>query len=661
MSLLTQRPTLLRYLLLLTPVIALFAGLAQTARADQLPEFVPGQVLVGLQPKSNSRELPTPAEVAQGIGEVLSYRPQLKVVQVRVGRGWQMEQAMAALRRRAGVRYAEPNYIQRITATPNDPKYNLQWAPLKIKMNQAWDIWQPVTQKVIAIIDTGVQLNHPDLANVLYRDANSNVIGYNVQQPASPPADDKGHGTHVAGTAAAEINNGVGVAGVAGWNPNVPGSTGFVRIMPVKALVNGTGTDLDVAVAVDWAVAHGASVISMSVGGTGSSNTLAGSVANAIANDVVVVAAAGNNGNTTLFYPAAYPDVISVAATDSTDTLTSFSTYGSWVKVAAPGRTIYSTYLNSGYTYMDGTSMATPHVGGEAVLLRAAFPNMTNSQISALITGNTDPYNPYSGRTIASGAGRINVYKALTAAGAGPGGLTGHTISPGAVTGGASATGTLTLVNNAPPGGTAVTLSSNNGSVSVPSSVTIPAGASSTTYNVTTQPVASSVTATINATTTDNSMTASVIVNPPLASALSMTPNVVAGGNSSTGKVTLNGAAPVGGLGVTLSSNKPDATVPASVTVPEGQTFATFTATTTPVTASTAVTIKAQTGAVIKTATLTVSPATPLSVTFSPTTAVSGYTTTGTVKLNGPAPAAGITVTLASNNADEKVPTTDFD
>jgi hypothetical protein len=155
------------------------------------------------------------------------------------------------------------------------------------------------------------------------------------------------------------------------------------------------------------------------------------------------VAAAGNSSSSALSYPAAYPNVLAVAATTSSDTLDYYSNYGPWVNVAAPGGTIYSTlptYATAGnfgtnYGYLSGTSMASPHVAGEAALLFAQNPALTNSQVRGLILSNVDPYTPYSGRTIASGAGRINVYRALQAAGgqtpAVPSAPTGLTATPG--------------------------------------------------------------------------------------------------------------------------------------------------------------------------------------------------------------------------------------
>jgi thermitase len=261
---------------------------------------------------------------------------------------------------------------------------------------------------VIAVVDTGVQSSHPDLAGKV-------VAGYDFVNNDSDPSDDQGHGTHCAGIAAAQTNNGTGIAGIAGWNGDSSASDAVsTKIMPVKVLAaDGSGTTSGVADGIIYAADHGAKVINLSLGG-GGTITLENAVNYAFSKGCVIVGAAGNSGSSSLSYPGAYPNVLSVASTDSTDTLSNFSNYGSWVKVAAPGQDIASTYINGGYVYMSGTSMATPLVAGQAALIRSQNPSLSNAQVESLIVGNTDPYNPYMGRTIAGG--RVNVYRSLQAA-----------------------------------------------------------------------------------------------------------------------------------------------------------------------------------------------------------------------------------------------------
>jgi trimeric autotransporter adhesin len=241
------------------------------------------------------------------------------------------------------------------------------------------------------------------------------------------------------------------------------------------------------------------------------------------------------------------------------------------------------------------------------------------------------------------------------------GSLSTVTLNPASVLGGTSSTGTVTLAAAAPGGGAVITLSSSNtAAAQVPASVTVAAGATTATFTVTTTPVASTTTATISG-TYGATRTGSLTVTPPTLSgngnAVALSPASVVGGNSSTGTVRLTGPAPAGGSVVTLSSsNTAAAQVPASVTVPAGATTATFTVTTTPVASNATVTITAVYG-VTRTATLTVTPASLSAVTLSPTSVIGGTSSTGTVTLNGPAPAAGAVVTLSSNNtADAQVP-----
>lgn len=355
--------------------------------------------------------------IVNALGRVAGEQSQIHAYRIRLNGNVSMQYALDRIRRHADVTYVEPNHLLQAVGTPNDPSWGSQYGPKKMQVDQAWDVYEPQAQTVVAVLDSGVDYNHPDLNGVLYRDGNGTVVSYNALNGTTNAADDQGHGTHCAGTVAAQINNGVGVAGVAGWNPVIAGSDDYVKVMPVKVLDStGNGSDSSVANGIIWAADHGAKVISLSLGGAGSSTTTYNAINYAWNKGCVVVAAAGNNGVSTQFYPAAYPNVISVGATDGSDTLASFSNYGSWVKVAAPGVGIYSTYKGGGYASMNGTSMATPHVAGLAALIRSQNPGLSNTQVSNLILGNLDPYQPYSGRTLGASAGRVNAYRALLAA-----------------------------------------------------------------------------------------------------------------------------------------------------------------------------------------------------------------------------------------------------
>jgi len=218
------------------------------------------------------------------------------------------------------------------------------------------------------------------------------------------PADDQGHGTHVAGIAAAAINNGQGIAGIAGQS----------LILPVKVLnENNQGTWADVAEGIIYAVDQGARVINLSLGSTADSSTVHDAVLYAWSHNVVIVAAAGNDGTTTPYYPAAYAEVIGVSATTPDDVRAGFSSYGTHISVAAPGATIYSTTPGNSYSFKSGTSMAAPHVSGLAALLLAQDGSRTNAEVRQIIEQSADDLGA-PGWDEEYGYGRVNAYKAVT-------------------------------------------------------------------------------------------------------------------------------------------------------------------------------------------------------------------------------------------------------
>jgi thermitase len=298
--------------------------------------------------------------------------------------------------RDAAVAYAEPNAQAQAADVPNDPSFSLQWGLNKIRAADAWSVTHGSSSAVVAVLDTGVSLSHPDLA--------SKIIASKNFSSSATVDDVNGHGTHVAGIAAAATNNGVGVAGV-GYS---------AEIENVKVLGDdGTGSYAAIAQGITWAADNGANVINMSLVGTSASSTLESAVNYAWSKGVVVVAAAGNNANSTPTYPAYYTNAIAVAATTDLDQLAPFSDYGNWVDVAAPGISIYST-IPSGYGYKSGTSMASPYVAGLAAPLfsRLADTNgngHVNDEVRSQIQATADNIG-VSG----IGSGRIDAYRAVT-------------------------------------------------------------------------------------------------------------------------------------------------------------------------------------------------------------------------------------------------------
>jgi thermitase len=334
----------------------------------------------------------------------------------------------ARLRRSGAVAYAEPNYVYHATAVPDDPLFADQYglnntgqvagAPdADIDAPEGWDAaglgaFPAGGGATIGIIDTGIDAAHEDLTGTVAACAGVRSFGLDLlgipllDDPTIVPdrcGDDNGHGTHVAGIAAARANNGVGIAGVA-FNS---------RLAICKAL-NGAGAGSLVAIAncIAYLSQQGAKIISMSLGGLGS-ETLAGAVAAATASGVLIIAAAGNDGTAALTYPAAYPQVVSVAAVDRRDQRAPFSSANADVEVAAPGVDILSTWNDGGYRTESGTSMATPYVAGVAALIAGHDPGGGPAAWRAKLTSTADDLGA-PGRDPQFGFGRVNLQRALT-------------------------------------------------------------------------------------------------------------------------------------------------------------------------------------------------------------------------------------------------------
>jgi thermitase len=318
------------------------------------------------------------------------------------------------LNRNRWVQYAEPNTILRAAWFPNDPRFGELYGlhntgqgggavDADIDAPEGWqaaglETFPPSGGVRIGIVDSGIDQTHPDLSGQTVACARFQDL---VQLAECD--DDLDHGTHVAGTIAAKANNGIGVAGVA-FNAD---------LVVCKALdESGSGSVADVASCIDWVSSQGARVISMSLEG-GPSTTLQNAVANAWnnGNGAVIVAAAGNAGDSTVVYPAGYAEVVSVAATDNRDAHAGFSTTNSDVEVAAPGVDVLSTVPGGGYATLSGTSMATPHASGVAGVLRQLFPADNALAIRMRLDAAVNDLGP-AGRDASFGYGRVNLCKA---------------------------------------------------------------------------------------------------------------------------------------------------------------------------------------------------------------------------------------------------------
>jgi subtilisin family serine protease len=343
------------------------------------------------------------------------------------------------------VEYAEPNFEINldeaegplVPVLPHDPQFENQWAlsnsgqkggkkGADISATLAWATTTGTENLVVAVLDTGVDYTHEDLAANMwsrpdgmapYHDAELGTIddlnGFNAVDNASDPMDDNGHGTHCAGIIGAEGENDLGIAGV-NWK---------VQIMPLKFMgPGGSGTTKDAIEAINYVIDRkkagvNVRIISASWGSTQRSRSLEAVIRKAYENDILFVAAAGNastDNDRTPHFPSSYdvPNVISVAALDRNDQLASFSNYGvKSVAIAAPGVDILSTWLGNEYEEKSGTSMATPVVSGVAALVLAENPRMSVDDLRKKLLASTDPIVALKGKTVTGG--RINAAKAL--------------------------------------------------------------------------------------------------------------------------------------------------------------------------------------------------------------------------------------------------------
>jgi thermitase len=392
--------------------------------------FAPDEILVKFEPGTNAADID---KLNRSHGTSIKSRiPQIGIMVLKVSSG-QVTGKVAAYEKNPNVIYAEPNYIRQLIV-PNDEisgttfGFDDQWALNNTGQTEGtadadidWlEVYETLTADssvIIAVNDSGLDLSHPDLNGKLtagwdWVDNDNEPL--DVYNPANPSY---GHGTHVAGIAAAETNNSEGIAGIAFGTAT--------KIMPVRIFdENGSTTILAIVNGLIFAADNGANVINMSYGGTQRSKAEHDAVKYAWNSGAVLVAAAGNYGEylnaaTWKNYPAAYKEVIAVSATDHRDTLAYYSSHGNWLSVAAPGGDLSETYLGGilstypgGYVWWSGTSMATPHVSGLAGLLFAQDPTRSNAEVRSIIEATVDDLGD-AGFDSLYGYGRINAYAAI--------------------------------------------------------------------------------------------------------------------------------------------------------------------------------------------------------------------------------------------------------
>ena len=393
----------------------------------QGPRYVPGEVLVKFKPTLRNQVIE--ATLAAYSTKKIKRIPRLDIYELQISKHFTVEQMVYALNQNPDVEFAEPNFIARVAATPNDAYYKYQYAlhntgqeigisgspsgksGADIKATAAWDETKGTAEDIIAIIDSGVDFDHPDIKNkVVSR-------GRDLVNNDFDATDDLGHGTFVAGIAAADTNNSEGVAGVA-WN---------CKILPVKVMdKEGQGDYGWLVEGLIWAADNGADVINLSLGGSDTSESLRQALKYAHDKGIVIAAATGNEGSSVL-YPAAYDEFcLAVAATDYNDAQTSWSNFGPEVDVAAPGDRVlgpvptwYWASLGDPesipYAFGSGTSASTPHVAGLAALVKSSKPWLTADEIMDIIRFTSDDVNSaeHKGKDDLIGYGRINMEKAL--------------------------------------------------------------------------------------------------------------------------------------------------------------------------------------------------------------------------------------------------------
>jgi subtilisin family serine protease len=305
-------------------------------------------------------------------------------------------QTLNSLRHDPRVLSVERDDSMQATYLPIDPHWTQEWGARAVRAPLAWNMTMGTNKTVIAVVDTGVDPRQPDLKGKVLR-------GWDFQNNDSNPMDDNGHGTAVAGVAAAAVND-IGIAGIC------------LRcvILPVKVLNKaGSGSYSNIAAGIIWAAKHGADVINLSLAGAYPATVVSDAIQFARNHGVVVVAAAGNEGSRHKFYPAAFPGVISVAATSNTDRLYSWSNRGTWVKVAAPGCAYTGSTGPIRWTWWCGTSFATPVVAGTAALVISLRPGLSRSQVERMLLTSTVNVRGVT-------QGRIDTYRAVSKANAIP-------------------------------------------------------------------------------------------------------------------------------------------------------------------------------------------------------------------------------------------------
>ncbi|MFO7818830.1 MAG: S8 family serine peptidase [Halanaerobacter sp.] len=351
---------------------------------SQLPAHAPRQLIVKVTDEAGFEE-----KLAELEAEVIDEMEEYGIKKVVLGTGVSVTDAIKELEELSGVEYAEPNYEREImgsfSGTPDDKRYDELWGLEAMNLHEAWQITNGSEDVVIAVIDTGIQSDHPDLAGKV-------LTGYNVVQENNDTSPVGEHGTHVAGIAGGRGNDGLGIAGVAWESPILP-----IRMQEENAEIN---YNFEIAEALtwimEWAAAHPEKrvVINLSFGGSGRSTFEKEAIDRCIDEGLILVVSMGNETADLVNYPAAYSGVIAVGSTDINNHKSDFSTEGDHISVSAPGSRILSAVPGSDWAYLDGTSMSTPYVTGVIALMLAHRPSLSPVEVKSILEDTAQDLGP---------------------------------------------------------------------------------------------------------------------------------------------------------------------------------------------------------------------------------------------------------------------------
>jgi serine protease len=414
---------------------AAFAGVSQ-ATPGRSPGAKEDEILVGVSKTADSPSGEV-ADAVPGNAEVVHENETLSYVAVKFpaqAADTARQNFIEAVTKKERVKYAEQNATHEALLTPSDPEFSNQYAPQQVNAPTAWDTQLGSGDVTIAVVDQGIKYDHEDLSAQFGSDTGDDFVDGD-SDPYPDVLADEYHGTHVGGIAAATTDNGVGVSGISNCS-----------LLSGRALSeSGSGSTADIADAIQWAADQGATVVNLSLGGGGYTDTMKNAVSYAVNNGTLPVAANGNDSASSVSYPAAYSECLAVSALDQNEDLASYSNYGPNTDVAAPGTDVLSTWTTSTkYKRISGTSMATPVVSGVAGLAASQY-SVTVSELRTHLKNTAVDVGLSSDE---QGSGRVDAANAVTTEpgsgdGGGGGGGGGDDGGDGGSSETASVTGTL--------------------------------------------------------------------------------------------------------------------------------------------------------------------------------------------------------------------------